>query len=121
MSNDTHTPADVQRSSYTCLCNFGYYVPNQTLQGFDGHDIEANGNANGNYSCRRCPGGCGHCNELGECTEPEPHEFISMETLVRCLIGIILGSCMLCCLILAFVVFAQRKCKVHFFFQSDMA
>lgn len=108
LSNDTNN-ANNHRASYTCLCNFGYYVPNQTLQGFDGQDVESNV---GNYSCIRCPGGCMHCNEKGECSDGEQHEYISMETLLRFSIGVILGSCMLCCLIIAIIVFRQRKCKV---------
>ncbi|XP_055295866.1 probable G-protein coupled receptor 158 isoform X2 [Sitodiplosis mosellana] len=97
-----------QRSSYTCLCNFGYYVPNQTLQGFEGQDVESNA---GNYTCIRCPGGCAHCNEKGECSDGEPQEYYLTETLLRFSIGVILGSCMFSCLILAIIVFRQRKCK----------
>lgn len=103
-----------QRTSYTCLCNFGYYVPNQTLQGFEAQDMETNGgiSGGGNYSCIRCPGGCEHCNEKGECSDGEPHEYFLTETLLRFSIGVILGSCMFSCLILAIIVFRQRKCKV---------
>lgn len=84
-------------------------MPNQTLQGFEAQDVEANG---GNFTCVRCPGGCTHCNEKGECSDGAQHEDISMETLLRFSIGVILGACMLCCLILAAIVFRQRKCKV---------
>lgn len=35
-----------------------------------------------------------------------------METLMKATIGAILGACMLCCLVLALIVFRQRKCKV---------
>lgn len=113
MSNETTS----QRRTYTCLCNFGYYVPNQTLQGFDGHTIES-GSGSGNYSCIRCPGGCGHCNEKGECSNGESHEYVAMEALLKFSIGIVLGACMLCCLVLAAIVFRQRKCKVQFILLS---
>ncbi|XP_031618728.1 probable G-protein coupled receptor 158 isoform X2 [Contarinia nasturtii] len=124
MLNDTHggsgssgvsggSVGNKQRTSYTCLCNFGYYVPNQTLQGFDAQDMEMNGGNSGagNYSCIPCPGGCEHCNEKGECSDGEPHDYFLTETLLRFSIGVILGSCMFSCLILAIIVFRQRKCK----------
>lgn len=113
MSNDSNSNVNgngsKQRSSYTCLCNFGYYVPNQTLQGFEGQDVESNA---GNYTCIRCPGGCAHCNEKGECSDGEPQEYFLTETLLRFSIAVILGSCIFSCLILAIIVFRQRKCKV---------
>lgn len=97
-------------TSYTCLCNIGYYVPNQTLQGFEGIDIESQA---GNYSCQRCPGGCMHCDSKGECSDGDTQEYFLTETLLRFSIGVILGSCMFSCLILAIIVFRQRKCKVQ--------
>lgn len=109
MSNDTNAN-DKQRTSYTCLCNFGYYVPNQTLQGFEGPDVEMNSK---NTTCIRCPGGCAQCNGKGECSDGESHEYFLTETLLRFSIGVILGSCMFSCLILAIIVFRQRKCKVR--------
>lgn len=108
MSNGTTN----QRGAYTCLCNFGYYVPNQTLQGFDGHVVESGG---GNYSCIKCPGACAQCDENGECNFGETQEFVSMETLLRFSIAVVLGACMLSCFVLAGVVFRQRKCKVRSF------
>lgn len=111
-SNDTTSQGIRQRTSYTCLCNIGYYVPNQTLQGFDGQDVESNA---GNYSCIRCPGGCMLCNAKGECSDVESQDYFLTETILRFTIGVILGSCMFSCLILAIIVFRQRKCKVSGF------
>lgn len=108
-SNETISGGGRQRHSYTCLCNIGYYVPNQTLQGFEGIDIEAQ---NGNYSCHRCPGGCMQCDAKGECSDGDTQEYFLTETLLRFTIGVILGSCIFSCLILAVIVFRQRKCKV---------
>lgn len=96
--------------SYTCLCNFGYYVPNQTLQGFEGRKIET---GIGNFTCTRCPGGCSNCDENGQCNLGDGQDStFSMETLLRASIGAILGASMLCCLVLGVIVFRQRKCKV---------
>lgn len=98
-----------QRSAYTCVCNFGYYIPNQTYQGFEGHIVET---GNGNYSCIRCPNGCA-CDENGLCSTSELQELVLMEeTLLHFSIGAVLGACMLCCLVLTAIVFRQRKCKV---------
>lgn len=108
-SNETISGGGRQRTSYTCLCNIGYYVPNQTLQGFEGLDIESQ---SGNYSCHRCPGGCIQCDAKGECIDGNTQEYFLTETLLRFSIGVILGSCMFSCLILAVIVFRQRKCKV---------
>lgn len=96
------------RGAYTCICNFGYYVPNQTLQGFEGHVIEA---GNGNFSCLRCPGGCPSCDKDGVCNIEETYEAGSMEILLKASIGAVLGACILCCMVLAAIVFRQRKCK----------
>ncbi len=96
------------RGAYTCICNFGYYVPNQTVQGFEGHVIEA---GNGNFSCLRCPGGCPSCDKYGVCNTEETYETGSMELLLKASIGAVLGACILCCMILALIVFRQRKCK----------
>lgn len=98
-----------QRSAYTCVCNLGYYVPNQTYQGFEGHIVET---GSGNYSCIRCPNGCG-CDENGLCSTGEQQELVLMEeTLLHFSIGAVLGACMLCCVVLAAIVFRQRKSKV---------
>lgn len=96
------------RGAYTCICNFGYYVPNQTLQGFESQVIEA---GNGNFSCLRCPGGCPSCDKSGVCNTEETYETGTMETLLKASIGAVLGACILCCMVLAAIVFRQRKCK----------
>lgn len=109
-NNNNNAVNQPNAAAYTCVCNFGYYVPNQTLQGFEGHQVESGG---GNYSCIRCPDECSHCDENGVCSIGEAPELISLETLLRFTIGIVLGACMLCCLVLAAIVFRQRKCKVR--------
>lgn len=109
-NNNHNNNVNQPSAAYTCLCHFGYYVPNQTLQGFEGHQVESGG---GNYTCIRCPGACSHCDENGECSIGEAPEWISLETILRCSIGVVLGACMLCCLALAAIVFRQRKCKVR--------
>lgn len=109
-NNNNNNNANQPSAAYTCLCNFGFYIPNQTLQGFEGYQVESGG---GNYTCIRCPGACSHCDENGECSIGEAPEFISLETSLRCFIGVVLGACMLCCLALAAIVFRQRKCKVR--------
>ncbi|KAJ6646142.1 putative G-protein coupled receptor [Pseudolycoriella hygida] len=96
------------RGAYNCICNFGYYIPNQTLQGFEGHVVEA---GNGNFSCLRCPGGCPSCDKSGVCNSEETYETGTMETLLKASIGAVLGACILCCMALAVIVFRQRKCK----------
>lgn len=98
-------------AAYKCLCNFGYYVPNQTLQGFEGHEVESG--SGGNYTCIRCPDPCTYCDENGECNDDDSHDNVTLETFLRCCIGVVLGACILCCLILAALVFRQRKCKVR--------
>lgn len=61
------------------------------------------------FSCIPCPSAC-ECNWAGSCSRPD--EDFSTETLMKATIGAILGACMLCCLVLALIVFRQRKCKV---------
>lgn len=104
MANETNN----QRASYMCVCRFGYYVPNQTLQGFEGQDVETNV---GNFSCIPCPVKCSICDEKGECIS-DSIDTILTQALLRFTIATILGLCMFCCLILAIIVFRQRKCKV---------
>lgn len=102
--------SSTQRSAYTCVCNLGFYLPNQTYQGFEGHIVEA---GNGNYSCIRCPNGCA-CDGNGQCSLGELQELVLMEeTLLHFSIGVVLGACMLCILVLFAIVFRQRKSKVR--------
>lgn len=100
----------VSRPKYTCVCKEGFYIPNKTLQGFSSDTIE---NEAGNYSCLACPSGCLMCDKNGLCIygQEEPEEILT-ETILRISIGSILGACAGCCLILSFLVFRQRKCKV---------
>ncbi|XP_039429326.1 probable G-protein coupled receptor 158 isoform X2 [Culex pipiens pallens] len=93
------------RGKYTCVCRDGYYIPNESFQGFTSDKNDANVT---NFSCIPCPSAC-ECNSAGSCERPD--EDFSTETLMKATIGAILGACMLCCLVLALIVFRQRKCK----------
>lgn len=84
----------------------GYYLPNELFQGFSSDNVERSEN----LSCIRCPGNC-LCDKNGKCLIDEQIED-SMESLLRVTIGAILSVCILCCFVLAFIVFRQRKCKV---------
>ncbi|XP_037926728.1 probable G-protein coupled receptor 158 isoform X3 [Hermetia illucens] len=106
----TESEATSPRGSYTCICKEAYYVPNQTLQGFLGEKVESADDSE-NFTCIPCPGGCSNCDQNGECLFGDEQDIVSMETLLRASIGSILGACMLCCLVLAAIVFRQRKCK----------
>lgn len=106
MTNETNN--NNQRTSYMCVCRLGYYVPNQTLQGFERQDVETN---IGNFTCIPCPVECSDCDEKGDCVI-ESLNTIPTEALLRFIIATILVLCMFCSLILAIIVFRQRKCKV---------
>lgn len=105
-------PNETTRGDYSCVCNFGYYIPNQTHQFFDGQKVEE---GNGNFTCIPCPINCQTCDGSGDCY-PTDQEFISMETLLRVSIGAVLSLCLLCCFVLAAIVFRQRKCRVSYFY-----
>jgi G protein-coupled receptor 158 len=98
------------RAKYTCVCREGFYVPNETLQGFSSEKVEA---GTGNFSCVPCPGGCMMCDNTGLCNlgHDEPEDIIT-ESVLKASIGAVLGACVGCCLLLSFIVFRQRKCKV---------
>jgi G protein-coupled receptor 158 len=104
--------AAAPRGKYTCICREGFYIPNETIQGFQGEKIEASAgeSASGNFSCIPCPGGC-FCDQSGHCLFGDPEDEFPTETLMKAVIGAILGACMLCCLVLSIIVFRQRKCK----------
>uniref|UniRef100_A0A182PG42 GPR158/179 extracellular domain-containing protein n=1 Tax=Anopheles epiroticus TaxID=199890 RepID=A0A182PG42_9DIPT len=95
------------RGKYTCVCRPGYYLPNESIQGFSSEKNDGNIT---NFSCIPCPSAC-ECDSEGSCSSPD--EDFSTETLMKATIGAILGACMLCCLVLALIVFRQRKCKVR--------
>jgi G protein-coupled receptor 158 len=100
----------IPRPKYTCLCKDGFYVPNETLQGFPSEKVESEA---GNFSCLPCPGGCQMCDKDGSCSfgHDEPEDFLT-ESVLRASIGAILGACIICCFLVALTVFRQRKCKV---------
>ncbi|XP_053672923.1 probable G-protein coupled receptor 158 [Anopheles nili] len=97
--------ASKPRGKYTCVCRPNYYIPNESIQGFSS---EINDGNITNFSCIPCPSAC-ECDSAGSCSSPD--EDFSTETLMKATIGTILGACMLCCLVLALIVFRQRKCK----------
>lgn len=98
------------KAKYTCVCKDGFYLPNETFQGFPSDKVESEG---GNFSCLPCPDGCLMCDKDGSCSfgPDEPDEFLT-ESLLRAIIGAILGACVGCCFALFVIVFRQRKCKV---------
>ncbi|XP_055919293.1 probable G-protein coupled receptor 158 isoform X2 [Eupeodes corollae] len=105
----TEEKPSTTRDGYTCICKDSYYLPNSTLQGFPAEKVE--NSDYDNLSCIPCPGGCTACDQNGVCLLGEPQETISMENLLRITVGSMLGSCILCCLVLAVAVFQHRKCK----------
>ncbi|XP_053695446.1 probable G-protein coupled receptor 158 [Sabethes cyaneus] len=105
MSDTADGSSSGGRGKYTCVCRDGYYIPNESFQGFTSDKNDANVT---NFSCIPCPSAC-ECNSAGSCNRPD--EDFSTETLMKATIGAILGACMLCCLVLALIVFRQRKCK----------
>lgn len=109
-ASQSQLTAVFSRPKYTCVCREGFYIPNETLQGFPSDKVEGEV---GNYSCVLCPGECSMCDKVGSCIygHEEPEEFLT-ESLLRASIGAVLGACVGCCLILAFIVFRTRKCKV---------
>lgn len=101
---DISTP----RGKYTCICREGFYIPNESMQLFTSAQVE-NITGGGNYSCLPCPRAC-LCDSNGQCLLQDDEDF-SMETLLRAVIGVVLGACMFCCIVLAIIVFRQRKVK----------
>ncbi|KAH8298243.1 hypothetical protein KR018_011851 [Drosophila ironensis] len=97
------------RDVYTCLCRESFYLPNATLQGFRGDLVELSEGYD-NYSCIPCPGGCTNCDSNGVCLTFQ-EEVLNMDACLRLLVAIVLGACILCCVVLSVIVFRQRKCK----------
>ncbi|XP_017769770.1 PREDICTED: probable G-protein coupled receptor 158 isoform X2 [Nicrophorus vespilloides] len=91
-------------SSYWCRCQEGFYRPeaNFTWKGFSGEDIE-NGLID-SYRCEVCPAHCDICTKGGICSAKRD---IYLRTVIM---GLQL-SCMAVTIIMALVVFKQRKCK----------
>ncbi|KQS70124.1 probable G-protein coupled receptor 158 isoform X2 [Drosophila erecta] len=98
------------RDVYTCLCRESYYLPNSTLQGFRGDRVELSEGYD-NYSCIPCPGGCTNCDSNGVCLTFQEEEVLNVDACLRLLVAIVLGACILCCIVLGVIVFRQRKCK----------
>ncbi|XP_017043825.2 LOW QUALITY PROTEIN: probable G-protein coupled receptor 158 [Drosophila ficusphila] len=98
------------RDVYTCLCRESYYLPNSTLQGFRGDRVELSEGYD-NYSCIPCPGGCSNCDSNGVCLTFQEEEVLNVDACLRLLVAIVLGACILCCVVLGVIVFRQRKCK----------
>lgn len=106
--SSSSTISSANHAKYTCVCKQGFYIPNETVQGFPSDKVESDG---ANFSCVPCPSGC-LCDKDGSCMfGDEPEDFIT-ESFLRATIGAILGACIGCCLILILIVFRQRKCKV---------
>ena len=99
----------IPRPKYACLCRDGFYVPNETFQGFTSDKVENDGS---NFTCIPCPTGCS-CDKNGMCIygTDEEDDFLT-ESVLRASIGAILGCCILCCFLIGLTVFRRRKCKV---------
>ncbi|XP_033149977.1 LOW QUALITY PROTEIN: probable G-protein coupled receptor 158 [Drosophila busckii] len=98
------------RDVYTCICRESFYLPNSTLQGFRGDLVELSEGFD-NYSCIPCPGGCSSCDSQGVCLNFQEEEVLNLDACLRLLVAIVLGACILCCVVLSVIVFRQRKCK----------
>lgn len=102
------------RGKYTCICRDKYYLPNESLQGFTSAQVEGSNATStsfgSNFSCLPCPGGC-FCDSTGQCLFGDDLDSFSMETLLKAIIGVVLGSCMFFCVVVAIIVARQRKCK----------
>ncbi|XP_062127735.1 metabotropic glycine receptor isoform X7 [Drosophila sulfurigaster albostrigata] len=98
------------RDVYTCLCRESFYLPNSTLQGFRGDLVEMSEGYD-NFSCVPCPGGCTNCDLHGVCLNFQEEDAINLDACLRLLVAIVLGACILCCVVLSVIVFRQRKCK----------
>lgn len=107
----------IPRPKYACLCRDGFYVPNETFQGFTSDKIESDGS---NFTCIPCPTGCS-CDRNGMCIygTDEEDDFLT-ESVLRASIGAILGCCILCCFLIGLTVFRRRKCKVSLTWFIDM-
>ncbi|KAL7043975.1 hypothetical protein ACKWTF_001723 [Chironomus riparius] len=99
----------IPRPKYACLCRDGFYIPNETFQGFTSDKIESDGS---NFTCIPCPTGCS-CDKNGMCIygTDEEDDFLT-ESVLRASIGAILGCCFLCCFLIGLTVFRRRKCKI---------
>ncbi|XP_055370745.1 uncharacterized protein LOC129605163 isoform X2 [Condylostylus longicornis] len=105
-------PSIINRDGYTCICRDSYYLPNSTTQGFRSELVESiTGDMENNYTCTPCPGGCFTCDQNGVCLMGGHDQPVSMEMLFKASVGSILGACMLCCLVLAVIIFRRRKNK----------
>jgi hypothetical protein len=115
--DETTENQSTKRSStspkYTCVCKEGYFVPNQTLQGFTSDQLEHGGE--GSFSCIRCPNECEFCDKDGVCNSNIGDEDESTESMLRAIIGSVLAICFACCIILAFIVYHKRKQRVKNF------
>uniref|UniRef100_A0A336MEB0 CSON014205 protein n=1 Tax=Culicoides sonorensis TaxID=179676 RepID=A0A336MEB0_CULSO len=117
LMNDMNISAP-RANKYTCICRDRYYLPNESLQGFTSAQVESgnmstsfgSSGMNANFSCLPCPGSC-FCDSTGQCLFGDDLDSFSMETLLKAVIGVVLGSCMFFCVVLAIVVARQRKCK----------
>jgi hypothetical protein len=107
---DTTVSLAVPLPKYTCLCRAGFYVPNETLQGFASEKLDSDV---ANFSCLPCPGGCLTCDKDGSCSydREEEDDFLT-ESVLRASIGAILGCSIFCCVLLSITVFRRRKSKV---------
>ncbi|XP_022900982.2 metabotropic glycine receptor isoform X2 [Onthophagus taurus] len=93
-----------RRGGYRCICRKGYYFPgaNFSWKGFSGEDIESRLIAS--YSCKMCSKECDSCESGGVC---EAKRNIHLRTVILSIQLAFMGLT----IIVALVVFRQRKCK----------
>ncbi|KAK9709583.1 7 transmembrane sweet-taste receptor of 3 GCPR [Popillia japonica] len=93
-----------RRGGYRCVCQKGYYYPgaNFSWRGFFGEDIE--NSRISSYGCEICPAKCDVCDSGGIC---EARRDLNLRTVILS----IQLACMAIAVIIAVVVFKQRKCK----------
>ncbi|VEN58619.1 unnamed protein product [Callosobruchus maculatus] len=100
----TLDPDSDRRGNYLCMCRNGFYHhgANLTWSGFRGEDIER---SSGEYGrCIPCPRDCQDCEPTGICTTERG---VYLKTVILC----IQLACMASNVVLALIVFRQRKVK----------
>ncbi|KAK4880411.1 hypothetical protein RN001_008557 [Aquatica leii] len=93
-----------RRGGYRCVCRQGFFYPGANLSwnGFLGEEVEK-GLLN-SYRCLSCPPECDVCSEEGVCEAKR-------DLYLKSIILILQLICMTITVILALIVFKQRKCK----------
>ncbi|XP_077285240.1 G-protein coupled receptor 158 smog [Arctopsyche grandis] len=93
-----------RRAGYRCECRDGFYNPGAppSWRGFPGEIVELD--PNDVHRCTACPEQCNTCNSAGKCG-------VQRDPLVRGALLATQAACMLITVMMAAIVFKQRKCK----------